>query len=268
MSDTVQSDYQARFSGIARLYGDEGAKRLRAARVCVIGVGGVGSWAVEALARTGVGALTLVDFDEVCVSNVNRQLPALTGEIGKSKVQVLEARVSEINLECEVTAIEEFFTSINSDSILGGEFDCVLDAIDDVANKALLLAECSRRQIPVVTVGGAGGRRDATALRVSDLAFTTHDRLLGRLRKILRTSYKFPDDPKTAFGIPCVYSVEAPVFPQPDGSVCNVKAEGTELRMNCNSGYGSASFVTGAFGFAAAAEVVRLIAATESGNKR
>jgi tRNA A37 threonylcarbamoyladenosine dehydratase len=217
---------------------------------------------VEALARSGVGALTLVDFDEVCISNVNRQLPALTSEIGKAKVQVLKARVAEINPGCDVQTVEEFFTSSNAEVILEKKFDCVLDGIDDVANKSLLLAECSRRAIPVVTVGAAGGRRDPTALRISDLAFTSHDKLLQRVRRILRSEYGFPEDPKTAFGIPCVYSVEAPVYPQPDGTVCATRRDATELRMNCNSGYGSASFVTGAFGFAAAAEVIRFVVGT------
>lgn len=256
----VSSDYAQRFSGIARLYGAAGAENLRRAHVCVVGVGGVGSWAVEALARTGVGALTLVDLDEVCVSNVNRQLPALTSEVGKPKIQVLKERVAGINPECRVVVIEEFFTSANANVILATKFDCVLDSIDDVDNKSLLLAACVERSLPVVTVGGAGGRRDPTAMRVSDLAFTSHDRLLQRVRKILRTDYKFPDDAKKPFGIPCVYSVELPVFPQSDGTVCTTRGEATELRMNCNSGYGSATYVTGAFGFAAAAEVVRLIA--------
>lgn len=244
---------------MARLYGIEGASRLRGAHVCVVGVGGVGSWSVEALARSGIGSLTLVDFDEVCISNVNRQLPALTSEIGKSKVQVLKARVAEINPACDVRAIEEFFTAANAVAVLGVGFDCVLDGIDDVENKALLLAECVRRQIPVVTVGGAGGRRDPTALRIADLALTTHDRLAQRVRKVLRAKFGFPEDTKAVFGIPCVYSTEPPVFPQHDGTVCTSRGDATELRMNCNSGYGSATFVTGAFGFAAAAEVVRLI---------
>ncbi|MGZ8919600.1 MAG: tRNA cyclic N6-threonylcarbamoyladenosine(37) synthase TcdA [Limisphaerales bacterium] len=256
----VSSDYAQRFSGITRLYGVDGAKNLRAAHVCVVGVGGVGSWAVEALARTGLGALTLVDLDEVCVSNVNRQLPALTSEVGKAKIQVLKERVAGINPECRVIAIEEFFTSSNANEILETKFDCVLDGIDDVTNKSLLLAACVKRKIPVVTVGGAGGRRDPTSIRVSDLAFTSHDRLLQRVRKILRVEYRFPENPRTAFGIPCVYSVELPVFPQSDGTVCKTRGDATELRMNCNSGYGSATFVTGAFGFAAAAEVVRLVA--------
>jgi tRNA threonylcarbamoyladenosine dehydratase len=257
----VSSEYQQRFSGIARLYGNDGVAALREAHVCVVGVGGVGSWSVEALARTGIGALTLVDLDEVCVSNVNRQLPALTSEVGKPKVEVLKERVHGINPECRVNAVEEFFTPTNCKEILSSNFDCVLDAIDDVGNKVLLLAECALRNLPVVTVGGAGGRRDPTAIRVSDLAFTSHDRLLQRVRKILRTEHTFPANPQTPFGIPCVYSVELPVFPQPDGTVCGTRGDATELRMNCNSGYGSATFVTGAFGFAAAAEIVRLLTA-------
>jgi tRNA A37 threonylcarbamoyladenosine dehydratase len=259
VSVSAENDYTQRFSGIARLYGTPEAECLRSAHVCVVGVGGVGSWAVEALARTGVGALTLVDLDEVCVSNVNRQLPALTSEVGRAKVQVLKERVGCINAECRVHVIEEFFTSSNAAEILSTGFDCVLDGIDDVGNKALLLAECVRRRIAVVTAGGAGGRRDPTAIRVTDLAFTSHDRLLQRVRKMLRADYSFPKDPKMAFGIPCVYSIEPPVFPQPDGTVCATRRDATELRMNCNSGYGSATFVTGAFGFAASAEVVRLI---------
>ena len=260
----MENDYAQRFSGIARLYGSAGAERLRRAHVCVVGVGGVGSWAVEALARTGVGALTLVDLDEVCVSNVNRQLPALTSEVGKPKVQVLKERVAGINEECRVQVVEEFFTTSNSAEILSVHFDCVLDGIDDVGNKALLLAECVRRKIPVVSAGGAGGRRGPTAIRVADLAFTTHDRLLQRLRKVLRADHGFSEDPKVPFGIPCVYSTELPVFPQSDGTVCATRGDATELRMNCNSGYGSASFVTGAFGFAASAEVVRLITASDN----
>ena len=253
-------DYAARFGGIARLYGADGARKLRGAHVCIVGVGGVGSWAVEALARTGVGALTLVDLDEVCVSNVNRQLPALTSEVGKPKVQVLKERVTGINPECAVRTVEEFFTGSNADQVLAERYDCVLDGIDTVTHKSLLLAECTRRNLPVISVGGAGGRRDPTAIRVADLAFSSHDRLLQRVRKILRTEHGFPVDPRIFFGIPCVYSVEAPIFPQPDGTVCATRGDATELRMNCNSGYGSATFVTGAFGFAAAAEVVRAIA--------
>ncbi|HET6408376.1 MAG TPA: tRNA cyclic N6-threonylcarbamoyladenosine(37) synthase TcdA [Chthoniobacteraceae bacterium] len=264
MQASAESDYQQRFSGIARLYGAEGAARLRAAHVAIVGVGGVGSWSVESLARSGIGALTLIDLDEVCVSNVNRQLPALTSEVGKPKVQVLRDRILGINPHCKVSAVEEFFTATNVSGLLAPPFTSVLDAIDDVRNKSLLLAECVRRQIPVVTVGGAGGRRDSTAIRIADLAHSSHDKLLVRLRKILRVDYNFPMNPKTPFGIPCVYSIEPPVFPQSDGTVCEARGDATELRMNCNSGYGSATHVTGAFGFAAAAEVINGIVAAVS----
>src|SRR5688572_26618125 len=165
------SDYNQRFSGIARLYGTDGAARLRSAHVAIIGVGGVGSWSVEALARSGIGALTLIDLDEVCVSNVNRQLPALTSEIGKAKVHVLRERILGINPECRVTVIEEFFTSKNAADLLAIPYTAVLDAIDDATNKSLLLAESWRRRIPTVTVGAAGGRRDPTSIRIADLAF-------------------------------------------------------------------------------------------------
>jgi tRNA A37 threonylcarbamoyladenosine dehydratase len=161
-----------------------------------------------------------------------------------------------------VRAIEEFFTSANAQTLLSERFNCVLDAIDAVSHKALLLSECVRRKIPVVTAGSAGGRRDATALRIRDLAFSSHDRLLGRVRKVLRTEHGFPTDDQTPFGIPSVFSTETPVYPQPDGTVCASRAEGSDPRLNCNSGYGSATFVTGAFGFAAAAEVVKTVIAT------
>src|SRR5688572_28200628 len=171
------SDYNQRFSGIARLYGTDGAARLRSAHVAVIGVGGVGSWAVEALARSGVAALTLIDLDEVCVSNINRQLPALTSEVGKSKVLVLKQRLQGINHNCIVTAVEEFFTAASAEHLLATPYDYVVDAIDSLANKCLLIARCRDKNIPVITVGGAGGRRDPTAIKIDDLAFASHDPL-------------------------------------------------------------------------------------------
>lgn len=258
------TNYEARFGGIGRLLGTSGAARLRAAHVCLIGIGGVGSWAVEALARTGVGQLTLVDLDDVCISNVNRQLHAVTGEFGKPKVEVTAARVKLINPDCLVQAQQKFFSAGTAEEILAAKFDCVLDAIDDTAMKALLITRCVDKKIPIVTTGGAGGRRDPTAIRVDDLARTTHDGLLANVRKVLRTEYNFPRDPKTKFGVPCVFSPEPQVFPASDGSVCASPEPGSKLRLDCNSGYGTATFVTGAFGFAAAAEVVKMIAVTQT----
>ena len=257
------TNQEARFGGIQRLYGVVGAARLLQAHVCVIGTGGVGSWAVEALARSGLGTLTLVDLDDVCISNVNRQLHAVTGEFGKPKVEVMAARVRLINPDGAVHAKQMLFTAATAESILGAQFDCVLDAIDDTAMKALLIARCCERKIPVVTTGGAGGRRDSTAIRVDDLARTTHDGLLANVRKVLRTEHNFPRDPKTKFGVPCVFSPEPQVFPASDGSVCATPEAGAKLRLDCRSGYGTATFVTGAFGFAAAAEVVKVITARQ-----
>jgi tRNA threonylcarbamoyladenosine dehydratase len=256
------SDFDFRFGGIARLFGAEALARLRAAHVCVVGIGGVGSWTVEALARSGIGRLTLVDLDEVCVSNVNRQLHALDPDLGRAKVEVMAERVRGINSECDARPVLEFFTEANAGTLLGTRYDYVVDAIDSLKNKCLLLARCRERGIPIVTCGGAGGRRDTTAVRVADLAFTTHDRLLQKVRDKLRKDFGFPRG-ETAFGIDAVFSPEPPAFPARDGTVCRQRPSGVEgeaLKLNCDSGFGTATFVTGAFGFAAAARVVQFIA--------
>ena len=206
------SDFEARFGGIQRLYGREGLARLRAAHVAVIGVGGVGSWAVEALAK----------------------------------------RTRAINPETVIAAKQDFFTADTADALLREKFDFVVDAIDTLANKALLIAECRRRDLRVITSGGAGGRKDGTAVRVADLAQASHDPLLQKLRKKLRAEYGFSPDPKLPFGIPAVFSPELPTPPES----CEAG-----LRMDCNSGYGAVTFVTGVFGFAAAGWVVNAIAA-------
>ncbi len=261
----VMSDYQARFDGIGRLYGSEGLRRLRHSRVCVVGIGGVGSWAVEALARTAIGGLTLVDLDEVCVSNINRQIHALDGTVGRAKVEVIAERVRAINPECDIHSAAEFFTRGTAAKILSVPFDYVIDAIDSVSHKCLLIALSRERNLPIAVCGGAGGRRDATAVRIEDLAFTSHDRLLQKVRERLRREHRFPRGERK-FGVDCVYSAEAPVFPQKDGSVCETRVQaepgpGNEpLRLNCDWGLGSATFVTGTFGFAAAGLAVRRIA--------
>lgn len=253
------SDYETRFSGIGRLYGRTGLDRLRCAHVCVVGIGGVGSWAVEALARSGIGRLTLVDIDEVCVSNVNRQLHALDGAVGRPKVEVMAERVRAINPDAVVEPIAEFFTEANAATLLATRYDGVFDAIDAITNKCRLIARCREAGIPIVTSGGAGGRRDATAVRVMDLAHSMHDRLLQKVRVVLRREHGFPRGDKK-FGVECVCSGEAPVYPGKDGSICARRETGSELGLNCDSGFGTAAFVTGAFGFAAAGAIVRRIA--------
>ena len=253
------SDFETRFGGVARLYGRTGLERLRAANVCVVGIGGVGTWVAEALARSGVGAITLVDLDEVCVSNINRQLHALTDTVGRAKVSVMSERIRAINPDCRIVEEQRFFNAESAAELLAPKYDYVVDAIDSVSNKILLLAECRRRGLPVVACGGAGGRRNGTAVRLADLSKVTHDRLLAEVRKKLRKEFALPMD--SALNVMCVFSAEAPVFQQPDGSVCETRAEAEDgTRLNCEGGLGSATFVTGAFGFAAAGHVVRKLA--------
>jgi tRNA threonylcarbamoyladenosine dehydratase len=253
------SDFDFRFGGIARLFGAEALARLRAAHVCVVGIGGVGSWAVEALARSGVGRLTLVDLDEVCVSNVNRQLHALNSEVGRAKVKVMAERVRNISPECDARPALQFFTAETAGALLAPRYDFVVDAIDSLANKCLLIAHCRAADIPIVTCGGAGGRRDPTRVQVADLALTSHDRLLQKVRETLRKDFDFPRGEKK-FGVPAVFSAEPPVFPDRDGTVCARRpaaANGESLKLNCDSGFGTATFVTGTFGFVAAAHVIQ-----------
>jgi tRNA threonylcarbamoyladenosine dehydratase len=256
--------YAKRFGGIGRLYGKDGLDRIRRAHVCVVGLGGVGSWAVEALARSGIGALTLVDMDDVCISNVNRQLHALDGELGRPKVEVMAQRVRAINPDCGVHALQAFFLKSNADEILQTRFDYVLDAFDSPSRKCLLIALCRERGIPVITSGAAAGRRDPTAVEVIDLAFSSHDRLLQEIRGLLRTRHGFPRG-KNPFGVECVLSREPAVYPAGDGQVCAAPGTEQDLRIDCNTGFGTASFVTGTFGFAAAARVVQGIAAAGGG---
>lgn len=257
-------DYPQRFGGIARLFGAAGSERLRHAHVCVVGIGGVGSWTVEALARSGIGHLTLVDLDDICLTNVNRQVHAVEHAIGRAKVDAMAERVRQINPHAHVHAIASFFTSESADEILAPNYAYVVDAIDNTSNKALLIARCRTRGLPVVATGGAGGRRDPAHIKVTDLAFTSHDRLLAQVRSALRQDHGFPREIE-AFGIPCVYSTEPQVFPREDQTVCartELDAALIDPRINCDSGFGTATFVTGTFGFLAASVVVTALAGT------
>lgn len=258
----MSPDHLDRFGGLSRLYGRAALPRLAAAHVAIVGVGGVGSWIVEALARSGVGALTLVDLDDVCITNINRQLPALDGQVGRPKVAVLAERVRLINPACRVEAVAEFFTAASSARLLAPRFDFLVDAVDRMSHKALLIAGARDHGIPVLTVGAAGGRRDPTQIRSGDIG-EAGDELLRQVRRKLRRDHGFPAGVARAIsrlGVAAVWSEEKPVFPWSDGT-CAAEAEpGSPLKLDCESGFGSAVFVTGAFGFAAAAVVVRRIA--------
>lgn len=254
-------DYQARFGGLGRLLGRGAQERLRAAHACVVGVGGVGCWTAEALARGGVGAITLIDLDEVCVSNVNRQLHALDGQIGRPKVLVLAERIRAINPACRVEAMQEFFVAGNAERLLAPAepYAVVVDAIDSVAHKARLLAACVARGLPAVTTGGAGGKRDGTRLRLGDLGESGGDDLLRQVRKTLRKEHGFPGGEGHRYGIRAVWSTEAPVYPWADGTCAAAPEPGSSTRLDCAAGLGAAAWVTAAFGFAAAQEAVRLV---------
>jgi len=202
-----------RFKGIYALYGDQGVAAIKAAHVVVIGVGGVGSWAVEALARNAVGAITMIDMDIVSESNINRQLPALDSTLGMDKTKVLQERIADINPTCQVNSIDSFVSVQNAVSIVPETATYVLDCIDNFRVKAAIIAHCKRQKLPVLSVGGAGGQIDPTRIKQVDLSRTEHDALFAKTRKLLRQDYDFARNPKRTFGIPCVYSDEQVRYP-------------------------------------------------------
>lgn len=248
------SDHSRRFGGIERLYGAGSLARLAVAHVCVIGIGGVGSWAAEALARSGVGRLTLIDLDHVAESNVNRQVHALEATLGQAKVLAMGERIAQINPACDVICIEEFVTEENVATLLP-VCDAVIDCIDQVKAKAALVAHCRRHKLAVVTTGGAGGRTDPTRIKIDDLARTTQDALASKLRAKLRKDYGFTRDTKKKFGVPCVFSDEQ--IARPDALACDIDEAGLH-GLNC-AGYGSSVAVTAGFGFAAAAHCLGIL---------
>ncbi|WP_034578289.1 tRNA cyclic N6-threonylcarbamoyladenosine(37) synthase TcdA [Carnimonas nigrificans] len=259
---TPQENATLRFGGIQRLLGRNALTALQQAHIAVIGVGGVGSWSVEALARSGVGELTLIDLDDVCVSNVNRQLHALDGQIGRPKVEVLAERMRLINPDLKVHAVSAFITPHNLDQLLGAEIDHVVDAIDSLAAKTALVAHCKARGLGLTVTGAAGGLIDPIRIAQRDLARTEYDPLLSKLRRNLRKQHGFPRDPKRRFGVTCICSDEQRRYPSSDGEVCHAKpTPGDSTRLDCASGFGAATFVTGSFGFAAAAHAISCFAA-------
>lgn len=251
---------QQRFAGIDRLYGNGTVAKLGQCSVAVIGVGGVGSWAVEALARSGVGRLSLIDADEVCVSNTNRQLHALDGQFGRSKVGVMAERLKAINPALEIQTIERFLTPASLEELLGQSHDLVLDACDAFRVKVETIAWCRRRKLPLIVVGSAGGRTDPTQIRVRDLSRTEQDAMLSLIRKKLRHDFGFPRNHERYFGVSAVYSLQNVRYPQADGTVCGTRpAGGDSLSLDCGGGLGAATHVTGAFAFAAVGRALELL---------
>jgi tRNA A37 threonylcarbamoyladenosine dehydratase len=257
-TDAAAPDFARRFGGLERLYGVAGAARIRDAHVLVVGIGGVGSWAVEALARSGVGRLTMIDLDHVSESNINRQIHALEATVGQAKVEAMRDRIAQINPECKVHAIDEFVEPGNWAALLeaaqaaNGPATAVIDACDQVKAKLTMAAWARASRAAFITVGAAGGKRQAHKVDIDDLSLVTHDPLLAQLRQRLRKEHGAPREGKK-IGVTCVFSRES-VAP-PDAS-CAIEGDGS---LNCH-GYGSVVSVTATFGQCAAGWVLDKIA--------
>ncbi|WP_349306737.1 tRNA cyclic N6-threonylcarbamoyladenosine(37) synthase TcdA [Chitinivorax sp. B] len=251
-------DVSRRFGGIARLYGEAALARFQAAHVAVIGIGGVGSWVAETLARSAIGTLTLIDLDHVAESNINRQLHALDTTLGQAKVTAMADRIRAFNPLAVVYEVDEFVELDNLSRLIGPQFDFVVDAIDNVKVKAALIAYCRRHKIKLITCGGAGGQLDPTQIQIADLARTTQDPLLAKTRSLLRREYGFSKDVKKKFDMPAVFSTEPLQYPV--AAACDVdEPTGGPIGLNC-AGFGSSACVTGVFGMVAASYVLRKLA--------
>jgi tRNA A37 threonylcarbamoyladenosine dehydratase len=256
--------FENRFGGTQRLYGLEGVEKLKSAHVAVVGMGGVGSWIVEALARTAIGKLSLFDLDDICVSNTNRQIHAHTGNFGKDKVEAMAERVQLINPDCEILQIDDFVTPDNVRALFTTDFDYVIDATDSVKAKAAMIAWCKRNKVKIITIGGAGGQLDPSQIKIADLAKTIQDPLLAKVRNYLRRHNNFSQNPKRKFGIEAIYSTEQLKYPSADGQVCLAKPVVDEkhsgpVKLDCASGFGASTVVTATFGFFAASRVINKI---------
>ena len=250
--NSLAADDARRFGGLERLYGVAAAQCLRRAHVVVVGIGGVGSWSAEALARSGIARLTLIDMDHIAESNVNRQIHALTSTLGQSKVDAMRERIAQIHPGCQVDVVDDFVSPDNWPGLLSERPDAVIDACDQVRAKQAMAAWVLREKMPFVCVGAAGGKRLAHKVDVDDLANVTHDPLLAQLRYQLRKHHGAPRQGKR-IGVRCVFSREA--VAGPDAS-CAI--ESADSSLNCH-GYGSLVGVTATFGMCAATEVMNML---------
>lgn len=253
----LSEDYLQRFSGLSRIYGTDAMEHLHEASFCIVGVGGVGSWAAEAAARSGIGHITLIDHDDIELSNTNRQCHTLQTTIGQSKAETLAHRMLQINPECECHAIDDLVTRANLDHFNFNRFDYVIDAIDHVAQKMSLLHHLRRNKIRLVSTGGAGGLTDPSKIEINDLTRTFNDPLLAKVRSRLRYQLGYSRNPKRRFGIDCVFSTQQPLYPAANGCVSYAKP-GTEHQttLDCETGLGSFVGVTACFGFTAASHAI------------
>ncbi len=259
---------EERFGSLARVYGGEELQKIQNANICVVGIGGVGSWVAEALARTGVRHLTLIDGDDISRSNINRQCHALESTIGQMKAKVMQQRILDINPECECIIHEQYINEENISDLLmpkldtpgpAQKFDCVIDAIDRIKYKSLMIHFCKKHKIKIVATGGAGGLTDPTQIEIKDLSRTWNDPLASAVRLALRQVHNFSRNLKRSFGVPCVYSTEQQRYPDKDGNIGYQKPGVANLTLDCGFGYGSSVMVTSTFGFIAAAKAIEIV---------
>ena len=250
------NEYSQRFAGIQRLYGVAHAERIAKAHICVIGIGGVGSWVAEALARSGVGQITLIDNDDIALSNMNRQIHTLSSTVGQQKVSAMAERLWQINPELKINQIDDYITVKTYEAYLSRGYDYVVDAIDSIKFKSLMINYCRRNKIRIITIGGAGGLTDPTKVEIADLSKTYNDPLAAKVRSNLRQKFGFSKNGKGKFGVDCVFSTQQQVYPQNDGTVSQQKPGIHGVSLDCRFGYGASSSVTATFGFVAAARVM------------
>lgn len=254
----LSKEYRQRFSGLARVYGEAALAPLQRAHFCVVGIGGVGSWAAEACARSGIGNITLIDHDDIDISNTNRQLHTTVDSLQRSKVEVLRERILAINPECNCSAIDDLVTRGNIEKFELAQYDYVIDAIDHVSHKLTLMHHCRRNKIRCISTGGAGGLTDPTQIVVKDLTLSFNDPLLAKVRSTLRQQLGYSRNPKRRYTMDCVFSTEQPIYPVGDGTVSYEKPEMDErTTLDCATGIGSFVGVTACFGFTAAAHAIR-----------
>ncbi len=253
----LSRDYRQRFDGLARIYGSDSLEHLQNAHFCIVGIGGVGSWAAEAAARSGIGHITLIDHDDIDIGNTNRQIHTLADTIGESKVDVLRDRIMQINPECHCVAIDDLVTRGSIAKFDFTQYDYVIDAIDHVQHKVTLVHHCRRNKIRLVSTGGAGGLTDPSNIEVGDLTQTYNDPLLAKLRSNLRHQIGYSRNPKRRFAIDCVFSTEQSIYSMPDGSVGYTKpGQDERTTLDCANGIGSFVGVTACFGFTAVAHAI------------
>ena len=250
--------YLQRFEGLGRIFGVTALDALQRAQFCIVGVGGVGSWAAEACARSGIGHITLIDHDDIHISNTNRQIHTLDSSIDRSKVEVLRERILAINPECDCVAVDDLVTRGSIDKFHFAQYDYVIDAIDHVSHKLTLMHHCRRNKIRCISTGGAGGRSDPTQIEVKDLTLCFNDPLLASVRSHLRQQLDYSRNPKRRYAMDCVFSAEQAMYPAENGTVSHEKPEWPErTTLDCSSGIGSFVGVTAAFGFTAASHAIR-----------